>query len=419
MARQITDRALRYRANEAIPSDAPRVCSFCGVVDGLEVAHIDGHEENDSPENLTWSCRSCNVLAGNTLRAYGLGRLTHQFNPSVGARGPEQYRSAVDSLLGRSQDMSLRGAIGMLQATPHARRAEYARQLRNPGAKNLREYLEAIGQHDGSRRPGRHDKGGLIIHQTPKWRRKEFQAQIDERFGGRHTQGGAGGGGVPEWVMNPGRKKTTKFDRCVRDVKARGGAMNAYAVCQKSVGRGNPADSAAEAFEGFHGFPPAEQVVIETSIHEHGFVWACGDLVYLLIVPLGQETPEGEPDECVKLHRFGGAFVTANEARNQLFLDGGDQSIDLADFDLDPGQAHESEVIGKAVQVGYYTNKTHLGSQGGQALYEHTFGEARDDFGGHVWLGKQARPFVRYDVVNELLYFDGGLYTIPDEGISG
>lgn len=36
----------------------------------------------------------------------------------------------------------------------------------------------------------------------------------------------------------PGRKSihTAKFDRCVSRVKARGGRVNAYAVCQSSLG---------------------------------------------------------------------------------------------------------------------------------------------------------------------------------------
>ena len=45
----------------------------------------------------------------------------------------------------------------------------------------------------------------------------------------------------------PGRKRVTKFDRCLRDVK-RKGVRSPGAVCQKSVGRGNPSDAYKAGF---------------------------------------------------------------------------------------------------------------------------------------------------------------------------
>lgn len=37
----------------------------------------------------------------------------------------------------------------------------------------------------------------------------------------------------------PGRNRhTAKFDRCVRDVKRSGGAVNPYAVCTRALGKG-------------------------------------------------------------------------------------------------------------------------------------------------------------------------------------
>jgi hypothetical protein len=35
-------------------------------------------------------------------------------------------------------------------------------------------------------------------------------------------------------------KKSAKFERCVRSVKARGGAYNPWAVCHAQLGRRNP-----------------------------------------------------------------------------------------------------------------------------------------------------------------------------------
>ncbi len=53
---------------------------MCGSGRNIDIGHIDGHEEDNSPANTFFTCRRCNVLSGNTLRAAGLGRLTHQRN---------------------------------------------------------------------------------------------------------------------------------------------------------------------------------------------------------------------------------------------------------------------------------------------------------------------------------------------------
>jgi hypothetical protein len=45
-------------------------------------SHVNGHKEDAGPENLMWTCRSCNVRCGNVLRAVGLGRLNRQYNPA-------------------------------------------------------------------------------------------------------------------------------------------------------------------------------------------------------------------------------------------------------------------------------------------------------------------------------------------------
>jgi hypothetical protein len=52
-------------------------------------------------------------------------------------------------------------------------------------------------------------------------------------------------GGMPAkwevWTKQAGNPKGGKFDRCVKEVSTRGGAQSPYAVCEKSVGRENPA----------------------------------------------------------------------------------------------------------------------------------------------------------------------------------
>ena len=390
---KVTDRALRYRAN-SVELPGPRVCMFCGDDSPLDRAHIDGHEENTAPENLGYTCRSCNVICANVLRAAQLGRLTNQYNAGP-ARNASHYGKCVASMLGRSREISLPSAVRTLQNTPHAKRAEYARKLRNPGAANLAAYAEAVANHTR----GAHDAGGAIIHATPKAKRREFAAMIADTKRARY---GSASDSMPDWARNPAAKGTAP----------KGSAKK----------RRNPAEAAAEVFEGFHGYPSAETVVIEREHHFHEHVAGVGELVCLLVVPLFEEKAEGVNDRCVKLSGFtdenGIAFLTCNEKRSQLFIDGGDQSVNVDAFNLGAAADHESVVLGKAVRVDYYTVKTHLGREGGEAVYQHIFGEYRDSNNRRKFKGKAARPFVIYDTLNRVLSFSGGDYTIPNEGIS-
>lgn len=96
----------------------------------MEIGHVDGNESHGSPENLIWTCRSCNVRCGNVLRVAGIGRLTHQFNPaSEGAKSMAQWLAAVLSLRGESDAMPTADAIALIHATPPERRSQFARQI--------------------------------------------------------------------------------------------------------------------------------------------------------------------------------------------------------------------------------------------------------------------------------------------------
>lgn len=465
----VTDRALRYRANQAMPDDAPRVCFACGSPD-VEVGHLDGHEENNAPENLAYTCRACNVLCGNTLRAGGAGRLTNQYNPA-GARNAAHYRNAVDTLTGKSRAMSLRSAVETIQGTPHAKRAGYITGKSNPGADTLGEYMAAVAEHS----PGRHDRGGRVIHETPKARRSRFAREIarikKERYGSSMRQnpddssvhsptstssevesptrtrtevrsptstststraranftatvtGGAGAGANTTVNIHPDRRNP-KRNPPGSDTGSEDG--DTMAISGEHIARQNPRNPAAgsrSAFERFHGFPSKSKTIVERKVREHEHVAAIGELLELWIVPLDQETPEGKKDRCIVLKNFDGAWLSQSEDedRPQLFIDGGDQTLDddtLAECGVDLDAIHEVEVLGKGVQVTYYTDKTHLGKQGGKADYTHPFGETLDENDNRVFTGKASRPVIAYDTVNHMLFVIGGKYRIPPEGIS-
>jgi hypothetical protein len=64
------------------------------------------------------------------LRRAGLGRLTRQYNPaSEGAASLGQWLTAVLSMRGESDAMTVPAAVEMIRATPPERRSEFAEQI--------------------------------------------------------------------------------------------------------------------------------------------------------------------------------------------------------------------------------------------------------------------------------------------------
>lgn len=262
----------------------------------------------------------------------------------------------------------------------------------------------------------------------------------------------------------------SKFDRCVTAVKKRGGAVSPYAVCSKTRGnpaysvgdivlhghskirarvvdflpngrvlieyvasgkqytaarsslhvmserkrrffqeRGmeNPAAAAAEGYRDFHGEDPGEDVTVKKTRHYHKHLSGAGELRGLFGRPLG-----GGKFSITKMK---GALLAFNEARNQLFIEGGDQSIDLEEWGID--SPHELETLGKLTKIDYHTTKRHLGpKEGGTAVYRHKFATVNED--GRIVRVKILRyPDLIYRVLDEQLEFSGGSYEILPEGI--
>src|SRR5579885_1316578 len=158
----VTDRALRYRAQRN-PPPGPRVCHYCGSDRNVEIEHVDGREENTKPENLSWACRSCNTRKGAYFARQDVGRKTRQFNPSKarGARTLRQWLNAVLSIQGVGGDLTPTQAIATIQATPHAKRTAFIRQIAagNIAARNPQPEL---GPHGPIFRQFYHDAKGAI-----------------------------------------------------------------------------------------------------------------------------------------------------------------------------------------------------------------------------------------------------------------
>jgi hypothetical protein len=181
----------------------------------------------------------------------------------------------------------------------------------------------------------------------------------------------------------------------------------------KNPGKKNPADLAAEAFELFHGFPPESEIVFESIEHEHEVYAGIGELMELVVVPRGEK-------KGILLHGFKSAMLCMNERGiiqgqpAQLYIVGGDQSLDsrtLRQFGVEG--THEQEVLGTCVDITYFTDKTHLGRDGGEADYVHAFGEESAKRKMRILVS----PTATYHTINKIIGLWGGKYTIEPEGI--
>lgn len=414
----------------------------------LEVGHVNGHEEDGEPENLTWVCRACNVEAGNTLRAAGFGRSTRQYNPSKsgGASSVGEWLQAVGAITphidrghrGLVSDMPVSDAVATIRATPHSKRSQFAAELRsrrsqrrgNPGGTMKHnpevDILYEAGEVAAEQRVRPEEALSQLVAVVPVQQEpEEVVAVFLEGYGER---------------QNP-----AAFERCVKAVKAKGGAVSPYAVCsaagkrnplpipglydismlasvgdalrKKALGRRNaakkrgfkgwlqslgrslrnPLDAASAMSEEFHGRPVDELIEVEETVHEHEYLAELGELVELRV--------KARDGGRVTLSKFEGALLCSNEEGTQLYIRGGDQGVDLAEFGI--SKPHDKEELGVCTQIKYHTVKDHLGDEGGDAVYYHKFAED----GGYY-------PTLIYSTRDKKLSFVGGSYTVRPEGIT-
>ena len=172
--------------------------------------------------------------------------------------------------------------------------------------------------------------------------------------------------------------------------------------------------AAVDAFREFHGREPEELIEFESVHHFPGRTATIGDLVLLSIrVPKERFPRDSARERTVDLSDFGDAWLTQHPTMKQLYVEGGDQSVDLEQFGLDEENPHELEYLGELVRCEYFTRKDHLGDEGGEANYHHKFGK------NELTLKKTELIKVAYHVPDEQLIFAGGGYEIPAEGIDG
>jgi hypothetical protein len=423
--------------------------------------HLDGNESHGEKENLAYGCRSCNNRLAAAFKRAGIGVPTNQYNPARGGIPTfEQYMWAVTHHSRGEHDEG--GAV--IHATPKSKRIEYAQRIAdakrgrgeaedrwNPTRKNgffsptsthykrsglnwskaedreqlrterEREKADAANQKFLKLEKARDEKATAAADKArdrAELRAERAQERADirkERAEERAASGGARAkkGEEPDarqsyWekaVLGADKKKMKAYLDSGKGSIADFLAQNP-AIKRRAMKRCNPAAASAEVFEEFHGFPPSEVITVTKKIHHHEHLAAAGKLTSLEVW--------GVDGQGHHIGRFGGAFLAFNEKKNQLFVEGGDQSVNLGDYGIK--RPHELETLGTLTDIGYQTNKTHLGDEGGDAVYVHKFRSTNEN-GKHVVVKIARYPDLIYDVVNESLLFSGGSYEILREGI--
>jgi hypothetical protein len=231
-------------------------------------------------------------------------------------------------------------------------------------------------------------------------------------------------------VSNP---SAGAFERCVKAVGKKAGIKSPGAVCaaaERKAGlmnprkkkakrnpgkkRKNPIDTAAAKYEEFHGRQADDILEVTETLHEHSVLSGIGTLHFLTIAAV-------DGSGVIKLQGFKGARLAQDEEGQQLYIVGGDQSVDPRAFGI--RRLHELEVLGAGLEVAYITRKDHLGKSGGEgerAIHVHDFGSKRQIETNDERSQKGSRlPIIMYDVRNEKLMFAGGGYDLPEVGIRG
>lgn len=180
-ARNITDRAKRYRANRN-PPPGPKRCAFCASRQNVDIDHVTGDESDDAPENLMYLCRPCNTRKGITQARNRIGVRTQQYNPQ---RVPTfaQFKQSAAVLLGIAPG-DAGEATAAIRAIPPKTRATYAAKIAANPAPTYAQYAHGVSIHQR----GAHDEGGVIIHATPPALRSRYARQIARTKRQRHGE---------------------------------------------------------------------------------------------------------------------------------------------------------------------------------------------------------------------------------------
>jgi hypothetical protein len=165
----------------------------------------------------------------------------------------------------------------------------------------------------------------------------------------------------------------------------------------KDWGKRNPESSAADLYESFHGKPSEEVLEIGEEIHYHENLAGLGVLTEIKVDCFSGYSAVLKFDKDTQL--------CSNEEGTQLYIIGGDQSIDLKSLKFSPDEIDKEQVaVGVITEITYNTEKSFHKFK--PTDYYHALGEES----GH-------QPILTYDTRNQLLTIAGGAYKIKPEGI--
>lgn len=162
----------------------------------------------------------------------------------------------------------------------------------------------------------------------------------------------------------------------------------------------NPGETAADVFEGFHGTPATRTEVFEDRILIEDSLAECGPLQSIRVKTVTGFTTT------IKFDKDRQPILCSSPDRNQLYIIGGDQELDLYGL----GFEGESEIkhlmkIGVAKQVTYFAKKGFDNFE--PTDYFHDLGEESG-----------TKPDLMYDSLNKTLSLVGGNYRVLNEGIT-
>lgn len=225
----------------------------------------------------------------------------------------------------------------------------------------------------------------------------------------------------------------------------KGKEYGVFVVMREENPKRNPEAGAVAMREKFTGLPADSTVIVERSEHVHEHLAALGDLIELrgktikgqpFVIEFKRSTnPRRKSEDIVSkvgsktsswlgrraksvsklVKGFSSAWINrrrnpngpvllcCNEEGSHLFIEGGDQSINLGTVGLGELNKKEVATIGEVYYIVYHCRKRFAGEKEEEHDYEHKFSEDSDG----------PRPTLRYDVKNRHLFLDGGVYHIP------
>ena len=326
-----------------------------------------------------------------------------QHNP---AASPEQYRLAQAVLSGtaRGAHMPVKVAREIVEKTPAAMRSEYMRQGNPDGIVTFPDG-RVFPEYDGEALSW--DPGSYFTHGQEQLGYPKSKAVIRAMRTHRPDQ------------FEKEKRQLVK-DSFGRMFGHNAKKLLALYESNPRKGKRNPESTAASMYSSFHGRPSRETVEITETIHDHDNVAALGTCCGFLIVAGSKQFAIGlsgytwSPRADGPGKKKGGfvktdpaaddVFLSSNEEGTQMFVDGGDQELDLSSLGITGREAEkEAIVIGDVAMVAYETEKEF--DKFDLIQYVHTLSED----------SKGPLPVLRYMRRNSKgarMFLDGGVYYI-------